>query len=231
MASAASSASTSVESASTEPPPKKMIKYLCLIRHGQGEHNQRNNPLALAFIPALFKRDAPLTGKGKRQAEALQQPMQSLPFDLILVSPLTRTIETATRAFEGHATPKRLCHLMCERATMKADEGTPKAALQQKHPHIAEWQGWDELPDHFWPARSLKTAAQEVASRIDEFKRWMLERPETCFALVGHSAFFKEMTGAESKLDNREAAWYMLSSDDMSVLPCPALPPPPSADE
>ena len=33
-------------------------KYLCLIRHGQGEHNPRKNPLALGFIPAMFKRDA-----------------------------------------------------------------------------------------------------------------------------------------------------------------------------
>ena len=178
---------------------------------------------------ATERRPGPATGKGKRQAEALQQPMQSLPFDLILVSPLTRTIETATRAFEGHATPKRLCHLMCERATMKADEGTPKAALQQKHPHIAEWQGWDELPDHFWPARSLKTAAQEVASRIDEFKRWMLERPETCFALVGHSAFFMTMTQMERKLSNCEAFWCLLMPD-ASIVPAPELPPPPLAD-
>ena len=74
-------------------------KYLCLIRHGQGEHNPRSNPLALAFLPAMFKRDARLTGKGKAQAQALQQPMQHLPFDLILVSPLTRTILTAALLF------------------------------------------------------------------------------------------------------------------------------------
>lgn len=104
-------------------------KYLCLIRHGQGEHNPRSNPLALAFIPAMLKRDAKLTGKGKRQADALQIPMQHMPFDLICVSPLTRTIETATAAFDGHATPKRLCPLMCERATMPADMGTPKAEV------------------------------------------------------------------------------------------------------
>ena len=207
------------------------MKYLCLIRHGQGEHNPRKNPLALACIPAMFKRDAKLTGKGQRQAEALQRPMHSLPFDLIIVSPLTRTIETATRAFAGHTTPKRLCHLMCERTTMRADEGTPKSELLAKHPHICEWQGWEELPEHFWPQRSITTAAEELVARIAEFKRWLIERPETCFALVGHSAFFQAMTGADSKLENCEAAWYMLSSEDGSLAPCPALPEPPSADD
>jgi broad specificity phosphatase PhoE len=164
------------------------------------QHNPRKNPLALAFIPAMLKRDAKLTGKGKKQAATLTQPMHWMPFDVIMVSPLTRTIETATAAFEGHATPKRLCHLMCERATMPSDQGTPKAALLKKHPQIAEWQGWDELPDEFWPPRSLKTAEQEVAARVEEFKTFLLQRPEACFALVGHSAFFQTMTSMDRKL-------------------------------
>ena len=124
-------------------------KYLCLIRHGQGEHNPRSNPLALAFVPAMLKRDAKLTGKGKKQAAALNSPMQHMPFDLILVSPLTRTIQTATAAFEGHTTPKRLCHLMCERATMPADMGTPKAEVSAKR---RDWK--IQNPAHSPPIRS-----------------------------------------------------------------------------
>ena len=206
------------------------MKYLCLIRHGQGEHNPRKNPLALSYVRHVFKRDARLTGKGRKQAGALQPGMLWMPFELIVVSPLSRTIETATAAFEGHATPKRLNHLLCERATMPADQGTPKAELLRKHPQLAEWQGWDELPDEFWPPRSLKTAEEEVAARIVEFKRWLLQRPETCFALVGHSAYFRTMTGMERKLDNCEAFWCLLH-DDGSITAAPELPPPPAADD
>ena len=118
----------------TEIEARHRGKMLCLIRHGQGEHNPRKNPLALGFVPAMLRRDARLTGKGRKQAEALNEPMHSLPFELIVVSPLTRTIQTATEAFAGHPTPKRLCHLMCERATMPSDQGTPKAQLLRKHP-------------------------------------------------------------------------------------------------
>lgn len=66
-------------------------KLLCLIRHGQGVHNPRHNPFALAFLPAMLRKDARLTGKGRRQAAELHAPMEHLPFDLIVVSPLSRT--------------------------------------------------------------------------------------------------------------------------------------------
>ncbi len=213
------------------PPnaPSRTSKLLCLVRHGQGEHNPRQNPLALAFLPALLRRDAPLTEKGKRQAQALEKPMRALPFELVVVSPLTRTIQTATEAFGRHPTPKQLCHLMCERTIFPSDLGTPKADLLTKHPHIAQWQGIDELPDEFWPPRSFKTAEQEVAERVLEFKEWLFARPETCFCLVGHSAFFSTMTGLP-KLANCEAFWCELRSDG-EIVPCMPLPPPPSADE
>ena len=206
-------------------------KYLCLIRHGQGEHNPRKNPLALGFIPAMLKRDAKLTGKGKRQAENLQRPLEWMPFDLVLVSPLTRTIETATAAFADHPTPKRLCHLMCERATAPSDQGLPKPELLKRHPHIEQWQGWDELPEKFWPPLAApKAAEEEVSSRVQVFKQWLLAREETCFALVGHSAFFRTMTGMDEKLANCEAFWCLLHGDG-TITAAPELPPPPAANE
>ena len=64
-------------------PSMPTPKMLCLIRHGQGEHNPRNNKLALAFLPAMLKRDAPLTTKGRRQAGALRRPLHDLPFQVV----------------------------------------------------------------------------------------------------------------------------------------------------
>ena len=63
----------SLETSTAEERP--IMKYLCLIRHGQGEHNPRKNPLALQYIAHVFKRDARLTGKGRQQAGALNSPM------------------------------------------------------------------------------------------------------------------------------------------------------------
>ena len=86
------------------------------------------------------------------------------------------------------------------------------------------------MPEHFWPKTAPRQAAQEeVRERIGEFKRWLSARPETCFALVGHSAFFQEMTGMDRKLSNCEAGWFLLDADG-SISAAPELPQPPEAD-
>jgi broad specificity phosphatase PhoE len=193
-----------------------MPKQLCLIRHGQGHHNPRNNPLALEWLYAVNRPDARLTGKGRRQAEALQPSMEREPFDMIVVSPLTRTIETATRAFAGHSAPFALCHLMCERALMPADAGVPKEQLVKKHPHIAGWHGFHELPERFWPETGEQDDA--LAARVAEFKRWVQVQHADTMALVGHSAFFRVMTGMDRKLDNCEAVWFVLEDDSTMTL-------------
>ncbi|RSL46209.1 hypothetical protein CEP54_013948 [Fusarium duplospermum] len=62
-----------------------------ILRHGQGRHNvQRGYPY----------RDPPLTEVGCEQAKAVRRALSVKP-DLILVSPMTRTIQTMNIVF-GH---------------------------------------------------------------------------------------------------------------------------------
>lgn len=184
-------------------PGTKGHKILCLIRHGQGVHNPKLNPVDLMYLVGMMQRDAHLTDKGRRQARALRSLMQSLPFEVVLVSPLTRTIETASEIFGDSEVPKHLVSLMCERCMMPADEGTPASQLKAKHPQIESWDGFDDLAEEFWPRRSMWNGDAEVAERAADFKQWLLCRNETCIALVGHSAFFSAMTG-KPKLRNCE---------------------------
>ena len=95
----------------------------------------------------MLRSDAPLTAKGVRQAAALRPVMAALPFELVVVSPLTRTIETATAIFGATGPPKRLCALMCERCTMPSDRGTPLSQLRARHPQLSTWQGVDDMPE------------------------------------------------------------------------------------
>eukprot|EP00192_Tetraselmis_astigmatica_P019314 CAMPEP_0117688018 /NCGR_PEP_ID=MMETSP0804-20121206/23534_1 /TAXON_ID=1074897 /ORGANISM="Tetraselmis astigmatica, Strain CCMP880" /LENGTH=207 /DNA_ID=CAMNT_0005500299 /DNA_START=65 /DNA_END=685 /DNA_ORIENTATION=+ len=163
---------------------KSVAKKLCLIRHGHGVHNPRPNPLDLGFLHGMLQKDARLTVKGRQQARALQPLMTPYPFQLVAVSPLSRAIETATEAFHGSPVPKILCPLLCERCMMPADEGTPASQLLSKHPQLESWQGLAELEERFWPKRSLQDAEQEVVERVDNFKQWLLKRPEACVAPV-----------------------------------------------
>ena len=69
------------------------------IRHGQSEFNAvhkdgDNDPL-------IF--DAPLTDKGRRQAEEARSLVADLGIKQVITSPLTRAIQTALCIFDGIA--------------------------------------------------------------------------------------------------------------------------------
>lgn len=67
-------------------PPERVY----LLRHGQGEHNATGRDI----------RDALLTSQGEQQAASWARRMPSLDIDVVLISPLRRTIQTALLAFE-----------------------------------------------------------------------------------------------------------------------------------
>merc|ERR1712023_506366 len=54
--------------------------------------------------------DAPLTFEGEGQAQALQDRVQTLGPELIVVSPLTRALQTADLAFKDLQDVPRLAH-------------------------------------------------------------------------------------------------------------------------
>lgn len=87
---------------SPPPLPRSLSSQIVhLVRHGQGYHNVE----AALKGPAAYKdpklMDARLDETGKAQAIALgmQARRANISIDIVLVSPLTRTLETATYAF------------------------------------------------------------------------------------------------------------------------------------
>jgi probable phosphoglycerate mutase len=73
-------------------------RRLLLVRHGHVDY----------FTPSgapLNPRDAPLSGRGRDEVDALADALVDTPIDVALTSPLPRTRETATRILQGRATP------------------------------------------------------------------------------------------------------------------------------
>eukprot|EP00892_Ulva_mutabilis_P003495 jgi/Ulvmu1/1517/UM011_0247.1 len=92
----------------TKPPtttlvafPYRSTKVVHFIRHGNGFHNNLPDP---ALYKSYDYHDAHLTTLGWAQAHAVQQHFQSrsLQAQLIVSSPLTRTLETTAGAFGNH---------------------------------------------------------------------------------------------------------------------------------
>ena len=67
-----------------------MIKEIYLIRHAQSEANAALDLEA----PNIFYYDARITSLGKDQALNARKKLENINFDLMLCSPLTRTLET-----------------------------------------------------------------------------------------------------------------------------------------
>ncbi|KAL3137781.1 hypothetical protein ABBQ38_005041 [Trebouxia sp. C0009 RCD-2024] len=82
--------------------PLRHSKVIYLIRHGQGFHNVAGHKDSSQYLSYDWE-DAHLTEYGWQQAEALNKHIANLPnrlqVDLVISSPLTRTLETATGVF------------------------------------------------------------------------------------------------------------------------------------
>ena len=71
-------------------------KDVYFIRHGEAAHNVAPRPWGEELM------DAPLTEVGRQQAAGLLPQAAGVAFDVVIVSPLVRAIETATIGLAGH---------------------------------------------------------------------------------------------------------------------------------
>lgn len=194
-------------------------KLLCLIRHGQGKHNARPDPRFLWHL--THGSDPELTDRGVRQAKALRQSLgerSGQDFDAVIVSPLSRTIQTCAHIFGDQSVPKTICALMTERCCSRADVGTPASLLVSRRPECHEWAGLDELEEQWWPTRTLSPSEFWPVERVSRFKAWLQARPERCLALVGHKGFFQCLSASPSlpkghSLGNCDTVWVRLLPD------------------
>lgn len=72
------------------------MRYIYFIRHAEATHNADFESLGLRAYYLERNRDSELTSKGELQASAVTAP----DVDIVFVSPLTRTLNTARIIFE-----------------------------------------------------------------------------------------------------------------------------------
>ena len=106
---------------------------MILLRHGQSEFNlhftaTRRDP----GIP-----DPRLTPLGEEQARTAAAALQGLGLRRIIVSPYTRTLQTAQPVARALGLPMVVNPLVRERCAFSCDIGTPRSALE------AAWPGQD----------------------------------------------------------------------------------------
>ncbi|KAL2537196.1 Phosphoglycerate mutase-like protein 1 [Forsythia ovata] len=174
--------------------PFHRCKTIHLVRHAQGMHNVEGDKNYKAYMsPEYF--DANLTQLGWQQVDNLRKHVHESglfkKIELVVTSPLLRTIQTAVGVFGGGDYTDRMDILPlmvanagnCDRAAISSLNCPPILAVELCREHLIES---DE--DALWKA-DVRETKEELAARGMKFMIWLLSRKEKEIAVVTHSGF------------------------------------------
>jgi broad specificity phosphatase PhoE len=184
-----------------ETPP---IKRLLFIRHGEGLHNAAERELGKdrwenheAKLEKYF--DPSLNDVGREQATTLRNAITpvlkngDLIVDAIVVSPLSRAIETAEITFEAllndDGVPMFAVEMARERHGKNSCDGRRTVSeLKKRFPRVS-FDYFMLHEDDPWHIPTNRETPEQVRKRVEIFMHWALELPFDTIAVVGHSDY------------------------------------------
>lgn len=166
-----------------------MSKNLYLIRHGHSLHNELFNKIGVEAFRSALTIDSPLTNEGHLQSIELGNTWQKKnEIELILISPLTRTLETAMNIFGDTNIPMISQEFLREYPIGEdtCNKRSSLGPLKYKYPKIEFNLDCDI--DTLWTNK--RETIDELEQRLDKMIQYLKERKEKNIAIVGHSSFF-----------------------------------------
>ncbi|KAI1770638.1 phosphoglycerate mutase-like protein [Hypoxylon cercidicola] len=167
-----------------------MPPTLILVRHAQAEHNALKD----FTLP-----DPDLTEEGHGQCADLRASLMENPLaqkaELIVVSPLRRTIQTAFRSVDwlmekGIKVEADACWQ--ENSAKPCDTGSPVDALKEEFPTVDFSKVDPVFPDKTSPAASqYHFTKKAILMRAQIALEKLYNRPEKVIIVVSHSAFLR----------------------------------------
>ncbi|XP_026433186.1 phosphoglycerate mutase-like protein 1 isoform X2 [Papaver somniferum] len=216
-------------SATTTLFPLHRTKTLHLVRHAQGFHNVEGEKNHDAYLSEeLF--DAQLTPLGWQQVDNLHKHITECGIDkkveLVIVSPLLRTMQTAVGAFGGgdYADGMDVTPLMVanggnsNRSAVSSLNTPPFVAVELCREHLGvhpcdrrrgvgeyrtifpaiDFSLIENEEDVLWKA-DVREADESLAARGMKFMNWLWTRKEKEIAVVTHSGFLFHTLSAFGK--------------------------------
>ena len=172
-----------------------MKKTLYCIRHGEALHNILFKKIGeKAYVNT---RDTRLVENGTNQAIKLGQNWKDKSkIDLVVVSPLTRTLETASHIFNDNNLPMIALESLKEypQSYQQCNHRRTVEELKKEFPHVDfkeilhnDDKDWRDLPDIITDEKT------KLKTRISNFKYWVNKRNENNIAVVCHSSYLNMM--------------------------------------
>jgi broad specificity phosphatase PhoE len=134
-------------------------------------------------------------GFGHQCDELSRHLRQDLPLaqqvELIVVSPMRRTLQTAQQSLGWlmeKGVPVMLCAEWQENSSKPCDTGTAISEMQKEWPQF-DWS----VVDPEFPSKTglYEFSFQGLTQRGIEARRWLRNRPEKVIAVVSHSGFLR----------------------------------------
>ena len=166
-----------------------MSKNLYLIRHGNSLHNELFDKIGVEAFRSPVTIDSPLTNEGHLQSIELGNTWQKKnEIELILISPLTRTLETAMNIFGDTNIPmiSQEFFFFFSIGEDTCNKRLSLGPLKYKYPKIKFNLDCDI--DTLWTNK--RESIGELEKRLNEMIKYLQERKEKNIAIVGHSSFF-----------------------------------------
>jgi broad specificity phosphatase PhoE len=215
-----------------------ITKRLLLIRHGVSLANEwmdrdgnRWGDPTFTDDPSL--RDAKLSKAGEAQARDMRTRLQReysdllAQVELVVVSPLTRTLQTmdiGVRPLLAPTVPILAHHDTRERLYTASDTGRPAHVLRAEYSYVDfalvppdTWWFQGDMGEEWRPFGDGQTYAvpgepnELFQDRLREFQKWLASRPERTIVLVSHWAILRAWTGDEfQNCESRLVEWNLL---------------------
>jgi len=162
----------------------------------QGLHNVEAAVHGSAAYKKASLADARLDETGRLQASTLGDRIREarMIVDVVLVSPLTRTLETATLMFPPAAHPLPFVAVeLCREAHggHPCDQRRPVSVVRRDFPHV-DFGGVGTDADT-WHDPDRRETVREVAVRCDKFLALLRARPERNLVVVSHGVFLETL--------------------------------------
>ncbi|MGB8000669.1 MAG: histidine phosphatase family protein [Anaerobacillus sp.] len=154
------------------------------IRHGQGEHT-------VDLPESLQLRDPDLTQEGVSQAKSLQTQFPLTERDIVVISPLRRTLQTASIWSQDITCRKIVSPLVSPRmfpqnpewSTLPCDQILKKEVIKQEYPTFTIEKGH---PEELWTSGINTMSEQEFTKLAQCFLEWCRNQHAEQIYVVSH---------------------------------------------
>ncbi|KAL3921042.1 MAG: hypothetical protein SGILL_002959, partial [Bacillariaceae sp.] len=191
-----------------------VTKIVHFQRHGQGYHNLMGDILRDAGIkPDIDSKDptinpwirpeivdSPLTETGKWQCEQQQGVASTLKPDLVVVSPLARTIQTAKLSFAAYTDSVQsvpwIVHEGCreELGVLTCNKRRSLSDIKAEHPDLEFFEMTEE--DTLWNPNERESSQSKNERIYDFLVNFIANRDESSIAVITHSAWLFHLLNA-----------------------------------